>query len=120
MSPEASVPVVPTEQISLKEFQQAQGTSFRVLSVDPPALALVLAKVAVVRSLEHRVSGDKAAAYENFSLFFDGPAERLLPQRTYRLEHSRLGVFDLFIVPVAQERGLLRYEAVFNRRAAVN
>jgi hypothetical protein len=44
-----------------------------------------------------------------FSLVFRGPTEPLLPQRIYRLEHTELGAFDLFIVPIAPGE----YEAVF-------
>jgi hypothetical protein len=120
MSTDAPVPVEPTEQIPLKEFQQAQGTSFRVSPTDQPAVMIVLSEVTVTRSSEQCQSGEMSVAHQNFSLFFDGPAEHPLPQRTYRLEHARLGTFDLFIVPVAQEHGHLRYEAVFNRRAAAN
>jgi hypothetical protein len=48
-----------------------------------------------------------------FSLVFSGPLEPLLPQRIYRLEHERLGTFDLFLVPIGPEDGAMRYQAVF-------
>ena len=44
-----------------------------------------------------------------FSIVFEGPADPTLPQRVYLLEHATLGVFSLFLVPIAPGR----YEAVF-------
>ncbi len=53
--------------------------------------------------------------YESFSLLFRGSAADPLGQGMYRFEHARLGIFDLFIVPVAQDGTGRYYEAVFNR-----
>ncbi len=47
-----------------------------------------------------------------FSLVFGGPAEPLLGQGIRRLEHARLGAFEIFLVPIAADAGA-RYEAVF-------
>ena len=44
-----------------------------------------------------------------FSIVFSGPAEPGLPQAIYRLEHPKLGAFELFLVPIAAGS----YEAVF-------
>jgi hypothetical protein len=44
-----------------------------------------------------------------FSLVFTGGPEPPLPQRTYRVEHERLGAMEIFLVPIAPGR----YEAVF-------
>jgi len=51
----------------------------------------------------------------NFSLLFRGPLQPLLLQRTYTVEHDRLGQFELFIVPIRRDANGLYYEAVFNR-----
>jgi hypothetical protein len=48
-----------------------------------------------------------------FSLVFAGPAEPILPQRTWPLEHPELGRFELFLVPVGRDAAGVRYEAVF-------
>ncbi|HXZ29375.1 MAG TPA: hypothetical protein VEG08_15375 [Terriglobales bacterium] len=50
-----------------------------------------------------------------FWLLFRGPAAPLLPQRTYRLQHSVLGEMDFFLVPVAGDPQGVTYQAVFNR-----
>ena len=49
-----------------------------------------------------------------FSLVFQGPNIPPLPQRIYRLEHPELGMLDVFLVPIGQGAGGMRYEAVFN------
>jgi hypothetical protein len=52
---------------------------------------------------------------EMFAILFRGPLDCPLPQGMYAMQHSRLGTFDLFIVPVRPEADGARYEAVFNR-----
>lgn len=50
-----------------------------------------------------------------FSLEFLGPVSpRYLPQHIYRLEHERMGSFELFIVPLGPESGRMRYQAVLS------
>ena len=51
-----------------------------------------------------------------FSLYFDGPARPILPQRIYKLTHDPMGELDIFLVPVGPhpKRGGMIYEAVFN------
>lgn len=51
-----------------------------------------------------------------FSLVFRGPKGRDLAQETYKLEHARLGSFELHLVPVVPPQGSDEkwYEAVFN------
>lgn len=48
-----------------------------------------------------------------FSLLFRNTAAVVLPQRTYRLRHARLGDLGIFLVPVAMDRGGFLYQAVF-------
>lgn len=52
---------------------------------------------------------------EHFSIIFRGPSDQSLGQGMRRMEHTRLGEFDLFIVPIRQDADGLYYEAVFNR-----
>lgn len=64
---------------------------------------------------DERVSG----GMEQFSLFFHGPADRLLPQGTYALEHTALGSLALFLVPVVgSNQDRIVYQACFSRPAA--
>jgi hypothetical protein len=52
---------------------------------------------------------------ESFSIIFRGPRYSPIEQGTYEVEHSVIGTFFLFIVPIYPEEGSLNYEAVFNR-----
>jgi len=53
---------------------------------------------------------------EAFSLTFRASAETTLPQNTFMIEHAKLGMFSLFIVPiVARDKSNRYYEAVINR-----
>ena len=52
---------------------------------------------------------------EQFSLKFRGPGQAILPQKTYRMDHDRIGPFDLFIVPIGRDEDALYFEAIFNR-----
>lgn len=49
-----------------------------------------------------------------FSLLFRNSAALLFPQQTYRMQHARIGGFDIFLVPIAREREGFLYQAVFN------
>lgn len=48
-----------------------------------------------------------------FSIVFRGPGDVLLPQRIYRMQHDKIGSFELFLVPIGPDEKGLRYEAVF-------
>ena len=49
-----------------------------------------------------------------FSLMLRGPRTPVLPQAIYPLRHPRLGLIELFLVPVGQDAQATRYQAVFN------
>jgi hypothetical protein len=52
---------------------------------------------------------------EQFSIVFRGPLDIFLNQGMYKMEHEKIGTFDLFLVPIRQDQEGLCYEAVFNR-----
>jgi hypothetical protein len=52
---------------------------------------------------------------DRFALLFRGPLDVALEQRTYRIDHARLGSFELFLVPVGVVESGRQYEAIFNR-----
>jgi hypothetical protein len=54
-----------------------------------------------------------AGARVPFALLFEGPAQPVLPQRTYALGHPALKGVEVFLVPVARQAGGVHYEAVF-------
>jgi len=64
--------------------------------------------------LEARRLGDGLdGARDPFALVFRGPLDPQLEQRTYGIEHPRLGRLLFFIVPIAREADGMRYEAIF-------
>ena len=69
----------------------------------------------VLYLVEAEGTGERAAGLERdpFRLVFLGPADPVLPQRTYRLEHEGLGTLEIFLVPIAQDARGTSYEAIF-------
>jgi hypothetical protein len=59
------------------------------------------------------VSGGIPGGRKPFSLTFRGPAQPLLAQAMYDVEHPVHGVIAIFIVPIAADAGGVTYEAVF-------
>lgn len=49
-----------------------------------------------------------------FAVVFRAPEIPALEQGVYALSHPRLGLLELFIVPIAQAGGCRDYEACFN------
>ena len=101
-------------------FARHLGDTFRVSS---PSSGPVAFKLDQVRDLGSAVTkaavGGTNAHYEsNFSVLFRGPANQLLAQGTYCVEHVALGAFDLFVVPMGENGRANYYEAVFNRLTA--
>jgi hypothetical protein len=58
---------------------------------------------------------DKIEGVERFALYFLGPGDFYLPQRTYPIEHEALGTLEIFIVPIGVRDNRYEYEAVFSR-----
>lgn len=48
-----------------------------------------------------------------FSLEFADAAPDHVPQQTVAVEHSEMGAFDLFVVPLGPGPDGMRYEAIF-------
>lgn len=98
------------EKLGRADFAEHLNTVFRAEAGPSEVFELELTDVK---------AGDAWGAderQERFSLIFNGPADRLYPQRMYPLEHDRLGRLNLFIVPVGRAQdGRFLYEAVFNR-----
>ncbi|HEX2296263.1 MAG TPA: hypothetical protein VHN37_13270 [Actinomycetota bacterium] len=92
----------------LSSYEPLVGDVFRLEFADHPPVDLTLVDAAP--GPWQRPEGGKTA----FRLEFSGPAQPLLEQRTYRMEHAALGPVDLFIVPLAQDGERSTYEAVVN------
>ncbi|MGH9424196.1 MAG: DUF6916 family protein [Thermoanaerobaculia bacterium] len=94
------------DTLTIESFEPLTSTSFWLQNNDQK-IELRLTRTA--RVMESQAARLKRTA---FSLFFLGPV--LLPQHIYRLTHDGFAEpIDLFLVPIGQEEGGFRYEAVF-------
>lgn len=91
-------------------FSDTLFDDFRVVT---PVQALVDLRLVEIRDLPSAGAG----AEDAFLLRFNAPPSTALGQGTYGLAHSRLGVIDLFLVPMAGGE-LPAYEAIINRQTA--
>jgi hypothetical protein len=112
------------ETFTLQTFAPHLGESFRLRlpprpDADPPApldLRLIEATDLSPGGAPRDASGEAGtpgARRAPFSVVFRGPPAPVLPQRIYRLEHGRIGAFELFLVPIGPDGSGMRYEAVF-------
>jgi len=89
------------------------NSTFVLRHTNGDAQALELIEAALAPG-SNSLAGDDGG--ESFSLFFRGDATRPLGQNSYAFDHSRIGRFEMFIVPIGREAGShCYYEAVFNR-----
>lgn len=96
------------ETLSADEFRKELGKTFRI-HADDSTVDAKLVEVSDVKS--HTRRPDRAP----FSVLFEGPPDRPLPQRMYTLENDGMGEIVLFLVtlgPDADGNGMI-YEAVF-------
>lgn len=99
--------------ITLAKFSQLLRTRFRV-EINPND-AIEVELVQATSGGMVAPGGASLPQYESFSLLFHGAQTRPLRQGMYPFEHPELGRFELFIVPIAAENGMIHYQAVFNR-----
>jgi hypothetical protein len=95
------------QDLTPSSFEEHLGSRFRLPLEEGNALEMELARVA-------RLEAHPGPRKEPFSVFFRGPRVPVLPQRIYRLEHDRMGVLEIFLVPVGPDGEGMLYEAVFN------
>jgi hypothetical protein len=93
------------QSLTSESFSESLNTTFRVL-VDSGAVEVKLIEVA---------PGRQTPRQDQFSIVFRGPEDALFGQGTYKIEHDRIGAFDLFLVPVGRDEQGFLYQAVFNR-----
>lgn len=96
------------ETLTLTNF--SVGDTFKVYYGAEQPLEIILAKASPGR---HKMP---IAKREPFSLIFKGSKKSWLPQGSYRMEHGRLGTFEICIVPImplAGDQESYYYEAFF-------
>jgi len=95
------------KNMNLDLFSQYLGERFSLQGAGSMTTKLELIEV-------KDLSGAQTAKKQSFSLVFQGFGEMFLSQKTYSLCHEKIGIFDLFLVPIGQDATGFRYEAVFN------
>jgi len=98
------------ENLTFDQMKQCVGQNFRVeLEGREPVDLLLVRAGKVMESEAARLKRDA------FSLFFLGPPEPYLPQRTYPFHHEKFGgeAEGIFLVPVGKDPKGFLYEAVF-------
>jgi hypothetical protein len=97
------------QDLTPASFEAHLNTPFQVQYGGIAPLEIILSEVRLLEP--HPGPRDQP-----FSLYFDGPASPILPQRIYKLTHDPLGELDLFLVPLGPhpKKGGMVYEAVFN------
>jgi hypothetical protein len=90
------------DDISASGFAAQLNTRFVLRDAAGNSATLVLASVEPFVTGAGVASVSGGAPYENFSLFFVGDVSRPLRQGTYAFEHTELGQFEMFIVPVGR------------------
>ena len=96
----------PLKQLNAKIFREQLHTKFKVHEGGGEPMLLELAKV------EERHDSPEM---ELFSLQFLGPLTPRLEQKIYRLEHEKLGDFEIFLTAIAADQQGTMYESVFHR-----
>lgn len=94
--------------VTLDHFARCVGEGFEI-DMGTGALVFTLTEA---RPLPER--GFKGMMRAPFSLLFRSETKVLLPQQIYRLKNATLGILDIFLVPVARDKGGIIYQAIFN------
>src|SRR5215475_6524183 len=94
------------EKLNSQIFRQQLNTEFRVIGGLQP-VTLVLVEVQEQEDLlgQQAKSGSAGGPQqmEFFSLHFRGPYTPRLGQQIHRLEHEKLGAFEIFLTPISAE-----------------
>ncbi len=96
------------EDVTKAMFAENVNSTFNLRQETGPPVPLELVELQ---------EGAPHPKYEHFSLLFRGPRAVLLPQRTYEVDHMKLGTFLLFVVPIKQDENGIYYGSAFSRSA---
>jgi hypothetical protein len=104
---------LPFDQLTFEFFTRLLKTNFRVQVDARDSIELQLSEI--TPSHTSPPAGPNGPIFENFSLFFLGPPDPVLPQKIYPFESAPHGRFELFIVPIGRDQNGTRYQAIFSR-----
>ena len=100
------------EGLTRAQFAECLGNRFRVHADAGQVLDIELIDAADLPARPR--PGKTPPKRAPFSIIFRGPKNVHLSQRIYRLEHDKLGVLEIFLVPIVPDEEGMRLEAVFN------
>lgn len=98
--------LIPLDKLNGKLFTEQLHTQFKVHNVGAEPILLELVEVA---------EQDPSPRLEFFSIHFRGPVSPLLKQQIHRLEHAKLGTFEIFLTAISADPQGTVYEAIFHR-----
>jgi hypothetical protein len=101
-------PVGAAPLLRLELFEPAVDEVFTISFTD----ARFDLRLREVTALKHHVP--QIHSRPPFSLLFVCPDRRILNQGSYAIEHERLGMLEIFLVPVGADENGVQYEAVFS------
>ena len=94
-------------EVTAETFAGREGETFSIAFADA---VVELRLAAIERAPGHWGRSDRR---EPFSIALTGPRAPVLPQQIWPLDHEELGRLELVLVPLGEQDGLMRYEAVF-------
>jgi hypothetical protein len=101
------------DKLTSGDFARYKNQEFRIHDASDSTESLIAELIEVTELGTTNASGKGEATRRPFSIIFRGPADQILPQRTYRVEHEAMGSLDVFLVPIGPDDRGMRYEAVF-------
>jgi hypothetical protein len=94
------------ERLTIDDFGNRLGETFTATAAGGRILTLTLTSV-------DELSAPPDGGRKPFSLEFRDDAQDHVPQQTVAIEHTEMGAFDLFVVPLGPGPEGMRYEAIF-------
>ncbi|HWO02282.1 MAG TPA: hypothetical protein VNS63_23755 [Blastocatellia bacterium] len=95
-----------TEFFTLETFTPHVNTTFLMHYGDSQTAELNMTSATDVGSSSRQIQ---------ISLKFQAPVSAPVAQGIYRLDHDKMGVLDMFLVPIDKDAAGVYYEAIFNR-----
>ncbi len=95
------------DKLKITDFSQYLNQKFRIQleAMEPLEVELIEAASG---------SDNESSTSRPFSIIFRGPKDPSLPQGIYDIEHDKMGIPGLFLVPIGPDNDGMLYEAVFN------
>jgi hypothetical protein len=98
------------DKLTVEDFRPTVGQAFSLQAGDATELTLTLVDARLIDPGSAPASDGHRSP---FALDFRGPTDPILPQATYRLENTAVGVLEIFVVPIGRSDAGTNYEAIF-------